>query len=254
MKLIIQLQSSHEHVRCFLIVSIHQPNYLPWSGFFHKIALSDIYVVFDDVQLVRGKSFVIRTKIKTEKGTKWLTVPVKNKSSMLQIAEVKINNELNWKEKHWNSVRHNYAKTLFFSHYQKLFQDILSQKWDNLAEMNISVIKLILKILKIDTKIVRSSNLGIKGSGTDKILDIIESVNANEYLTGEGEGSKKFVLNKEELFSDRGIKLKYQKFKHPVYSQLYGEFVPNLSICDMLFNIGAEKTLQTLNLSDQKSK
>ena len=79
-----------------MIVSIHQPNYLPWAGLIHKIALSDLFVIFDDVQLVRGKSFVVRTKIKTSGGAKWITVPVKEKSHMIPINNVKINNDTNY--------------------------------------------------------------------------------------------------------------------------------------------------------------
>jgi len=232
-----------------MIVSIHQPNYLPWAGFIHKIAISDIYVVFDDVQLVRGKSFGIRTKIKTESGTKWLTVPVKNKSSLLKINQVEINNEINWNEKHWNSLKHNYAKAPFFSDFGQMIHDVLNKKLEKLVELNVSIIKLILRTLEIKTKVVLSSELNVSDTGTEKIIGIVKKLGSDQYLSGQGEGSKRYVSGKEDVFRKHGINLCIQKFEHPVYSQLHGDFIQNLSICDMIFNIGAEKTIQTLNLS-----
>ena len=111
-----------------MIVSCHQPNYLPWPGFFHKILKSDVHVILDTNQLPRGKDFVVRNKIKIDDDFKWLRVGVLEKNKMLPIKEVKINNSINWKEKHWNSISNNYSKAPFFSEYKKQFQQIFSQK------------------------------------------------------------------------------------------------------------------------------
>lgn len=237
-----------------MIVSIHQPNYIPWIGFFHKVANSDIYVVFDDVQLVRGKSFVIRTEIKTEGGGKWLTVPVLDKSKMLKINQVKINNNENWKEKHWNALKSNYSKTLFFNDFSKSFYQIFNKNWDSLVEMNVEIIKMLMKILDIKTKILFSSSLNVELTGIEKILGIIKKVGADEYFSGSGEGSKRYLENQESKFKKEGIELKFQEFQHPKYPQLFGKFIPNLSICDMLFNVGAKQTIQILlNKTEDKN-
>lgn len=235
-----------------MIVSIHQPNYLPWLGYFHKIANSDIFVIFDDVQLSRGKDFVVRNLIKTKGGPKWLRVPVKDKNKMLLINQVKINNELDWSKKHLNSLKSNYQKAPFFITYYEEIEEILSKKNEFLLELNLELIKFFMKILKIDTKIIYSSELNVDTFGTEKILKIIQAVKGDKYLTGEGKGSQRYIEGKDDLFKNEGIKMLHQNFQFPYYSQLYDEFIPNLSICDMLFNIGAEKISTEIN--EQKIK
>ena len=236
-----------------MIISIHQPNYIPWIGYFHKIEHSDIFVIFDDVQLPRGKDFVIRNLIKTEGGSKWLRVPVKNQSKMLPINEIEINNDLDWQSKHLNSLYANYQKTSFFTSYYNEIEKILNQKHQFLLNLNLDLIKLFVKILKIKTKIICSSELNVSDSGTEKILKIIQTLNGNKYITGEGEGSKRYMEGKEMIFQKNNIEIIFQKFKIPKYTQLFDEFIPNLSICDMLFNIGADKTkevIETQNITD----
>ena len=136
-----------------MIVSIHQPNYLPWMGLIQKIFSSDVFVIFDDVQLVRGKNFVTRTQIKTSGGPKWLTVPVHNKNDFLPINQIKINNDISWQDDHWNKIAENYNKTGFFSDYGEVVKNTIYQKWENLTEMNNAIINQILKSLKIKRKI-----------------------------------------------------------------------------------------------------
>ena len=122
-------------------------------GLIQKICSSDVFVVFDDVQLVRGKNFVTRTQIKTSGGPKWLTVPVHNKNDFLPINQIKINNDISWQDDHWNKIAENYNKTGFFSDYGEVVKNTIYQKWENLKEMNNTIIKQILKILKIKRKI-----------------------------------------------------------------------------------------------------
>jgi len=230
-----------------MIVSIHQPNYLPWLGYFHKIANSDIFVIFDDVQLPRGKDFVVRNLIKTEGGPRWLRVPVKDKNKMLSINQIKINNELDWSKKHLNSLKSNYQKAPFFTTYYEGIEEILSKKIEFLLELNLELIKFFMKILKINTKIIYSSELNVDSSGTEKILKIVQASKGDRYLTGEGKGSQRYIVGKDDIFKKKGIKMIYQNFQFPNYPQLFDEFIPNLSICDMLFNIGAEKIGAEIN-------
>lgn len=229
-----------------MIVSIHQPNYLPWLGLFHKILLSDIYVIFDDVQLRRGKSFVLRSLIKTEKNTKWITIPVLGKSKFLLINQVEINSKIPWKEKHWISIENSYRKAEFFRDYSNEIRELVLSNHNNLSQFNVSIIKKILEILDIKIKMVKSSKLNIATSGTQKIIDTVLRVGGTTYLSGEGQGSKRYVIGQEKKFSKNGIKLKIQNFIHPTYSQLFGDFIPNLSIIDLIFNIGIKKTKEKL--------
>lgn len=237
-----------------MIVSIHQPNYLPWTTLINKIALSDVFVVFDDVQLIRGKSYVLRTKIKTIGGSKWITIPVENKSSLLNINQIKINDKVNWREKHCNSLKANYGKSKYFSEFYGLFEEAINMKTNNLLELNVEIIKLILNILKVKTKIILSSELEIKETGTEKILGILKAVNAEKFLSGLGKGSNKYTIGKENMYQKEGIDVIYQKFQTSKYPQLFGEFSSDLSIIDMLFNIGKEKTQEIIMLKKYHHK
>ncbi|RZD46430.1 MAG: hypothetical protein CXT78_04235 [Thaumarchaeota archaeon] len=220
---------------------------LPWTGFFHKILKSDIHVIMDTNQLPRGKDFVVRNRIKTENGSKWLRVTVLEKNKMAQIRNVNINNSTKWKEKHWNSINNNYSKSPYFSEFEDQFKKIFQKEWKNLLELNMEIIFLIMKILRIKTKIIMESELNINTSSTQEILDILDKLNAKKYLTGDGSGSKKILEGNENKFMEKNIEIIYQKFNPPEYSQLYEEFLPNLSICDMLFNIGSKNTRMILD-------
>ena len=216
-------------------IAIHQPNYIPWIGYFDKMAKSDIFVLFDDVQFPRGKEFANRNRIKTPQGALWLTVPVKNKGSILKINEIEINNDIDWNIKHQKTIKTFYTNSPFFHEYEQKFENILLDKWTKLCNLNVELIKLIVSILKIDTKLVFSSELKAEGEGTEKILNILKLLDANEYLTTHGPGAQRYL--DEDIFRKNSIKLLFHDFKHPVYSQLFGEFIPNLSICDLLFNV-----------------
>lgn len=218
------------------IISIHQPNYLPWIGFFNKIAKSDIFVIFDDVQFPRGKTFLNRNKIRIDQGPLWLTVPIKNKSSLLKINEIRINNNIEWNIKHWETIRVNYAKSAFFSNYKKELKEILLKDWVKLCDLNVELIKWVMDILEINTKLIFSSKMTTKCKGIEKILDILKSLNADIYLTGQGKGSQRYI--DQETFEKNNIKLLFQNFQHPIYRQRFPGFEPNMSVIDLIFNMG----------------
>ena len=222
---------------------------MPWAKLIHKIASTDVYVVFDDVQLPRGKSYILRTRIKTQAGEKWLTIPVKNKSSKLIINKILVNDEINWREKHWNSIKNNYQKAPYFDELKGEFENILFYEEANLSRFNIRIIKKILELLKIKTRIEKSSDLKINSHGTEKILKILNKFNANVYLSGTGKGSQRYVIEQKKQFENQKINLKLHEFKLQKYKQRFDPFIPDLSICDMLFNIGIEESKRKLNLN-----
>lgn len=230
-----------------MIVSIHQPNYLPWLGYIHKIAHSDVFVIFDDVQFPRGKDWIFRNRIKTENGPKWLSVPIKNKSQLLNVRDVEINNDVDWTKKHTNAIYSNYHKTEFFNNHFSKIESIINKKSKFLIELNLEIIQKILEILKIDTKIIRSSELNIKETGTMRILKIVQKLNGDTYLTGWGPGSRRYIEGNEEKFLESGITVVRQKISIPEYDQLFQNFIPNLSILDMLFNVDVEQIKQIIN-------
>jgi len=216
------------------IVTIHQPGYLPWLGFFDKMARSDIFVLLDDVQFEKNY-FDNRNKIKTSQGWAWLTVPVKYRFGQ-KLNEVEINNEEKWKEKHYKSLLLNYKKSPHFSDYVSFFQKIYEKKWQKLIDLNIALIKYLAKELGFKTKLIRSSELNCQGEKTERLLNICRKLKTDVYLSG------KFGKNylDEEAFRKNNIKVIYQDFQHPVYPQLYGNFIPELSIVDLIFNCGLD--------------
>ena len=229
-----------------MIVSIHQPNYLPWAGLISKISQSDIFIVFDDIQLPRGKSYILRTKIKTTNGSKWISVPVTNKNEFLEIKNIKINYNVDWQDEHCNRIFENYKESKNFNENFNEIENIIREKWDFLYQLNIELIKIILKKLNIQTKILLSSELNISSGGTEKIIDLVKAVNGTEYISGIGKGSERYTLNHEKQFEDQDIIVKYHKFPEIQYTQINGDFIPNLSIIDMIFNLGNKETYEKL--------
>ena len=220
-----------------MIVSIHQPNYLPWLGYFDKIARSDVFVIFDDVQYPRGKKgfFGNRNQIKTNTGKLWLTVPVIGRSEYKNFNEIGINYN-GWNEKHIKNIENFYRKSSYFNEYYEDIKFHLLKEHKNISDLSSSLIIYFMSVLGINTKLVYSSDFKTEKTGGDKILFILDELGATEYISGTGPGSLRYINEKD--FDDRGIELIWQNYKHPEYSQLNGEFISHLSIIDLLFNNG----------------
>ena len=226
-------------------IAIHQPNYLPWPGFFHKMVNADIFVLLDTVQFTKN-SWINRVKIKDELGRAiWISVPVKEKD-VKQLINEKMINDANWAKMHIKIIEQNYRKTMYFNSYFPQIKNILIKKWDKISDLNITLINEINKILDINTKLIKSSDLMTSGSSTDLLINIIEQLNGDVYLSGIGgknyQDEKKFLQNH--------IELKYQNFIIPNYQQAHGNFISGLSIIDMLFNIGKENTKNIISNED----
>lgn len=215
-----------------MIVAIHQPNYIPWSGFFNKMANSDIFVLLDNVK--HSKSSVThRNKIKSNDNELMLSIPLKNKESLIN--ELLIHDPSTSLKKHWNSIESNYVKSANWNFFSDELKNIYEIKWEQLVDLNISLIQLIKSKLRISCDIVIASELGhIEGEGSLRNLNICKKLNASIYLSGEGARS----YNDEISFLDNQIQIKYNQFEHPIYPQLGKTFILNLSTIDILFNCG----------------
>ena len=218
-----------------MIISIHQPNYIPWIGFFYKLLLSDTYIVFDDVQYPRGKDYANRNQIKTNNGKMWLTASVLGKKDLKPWNQIEINNN-GWKEKHLNNIESFYKKTPYFKSYFLFLKRIYETNHKLLLDFNLDLIIFFLGCLDKIPNIILSSDIKTELTGLDKILYILKDQKATKYISGDGEGSRRYI--DEQLFKDNNIELIWQNYKHPTYKQLYGEFIPYLSILDLLFNEG----------------
>ena len=216
------------------VVAIHQPNYLPWLGYFHKIYCSDTFVFLDSVQFPKGQ-LVNKNRIKTANGELLLTVPVLTKKRFGQnINEVRIDNHINWRKKHWKSILLNYKNALFFQDHSKFFETVYERNWSILSDLNIYLIENITKLMGMKCEFARSSEMDVSGEGTELIINICKAVGGNTYLSGTG--AREYM--KEAMLTENGLNLRYQEFKHPRYRQLFGDFLPNISIIDLMFNEG----------------
>lgn len=215
-------------------IAIHQPNYLPWIGYFDKLDQVDKFVILDTA--THSKSgYINRTKIKTPQGNLVLTVPLKNKE--IPINELKIQNNAKWYVSHWKAIEANYKKCPYWSTYKDGFEKIYQSSWENIAPLNIALIRHITSLLAIKTQIILESDLQMDfGSKNARNVNIVSHLGGDVYLSGIGAR----VYNDESAFNDHDIKLIYQDFQHPVYPQRWGNFEPYLSIIDMLFNCGPE--------------
>jgi hypothetical protein len=221
-------------------VAIHQPNFMPWLGYFHKMSLVDIFVLLDDVQVPTGKSFATRVLIKTNTGELWVSVPTQHKSDKNDFNGVQVLNS-NWKNKSLKTIRLAYQKAPHFKTYSEAFEEAFLRASTTLFELNYSLLVFLKESLELKTEFVRSSELGVGEdvSGADKIMATLKAVSATTYVSGAGSGSKRYI--NEEDFKAEGINLVWQKFSSQPYSQLHGEFIPTLSALDYLFNCGPLK-------------
>lgn len=215
-------------------VAIHQPNYLPWIGFFDKLDQVDKFVLLDKANHSKN-GFLNRSKIKTPQGGFQLTVPLKNKG--IPINQIQIADNSNWQVNHWKSIEANYKKCPYWSDYKSGFKQLYQRKWEKIASINIALIKHIIALLTITTELLIESDFQIDfGSGNTRNVNITSHLKGEIYLSGTGAR----VYNDNREFNDHQIKLVYQDFRHPMYPQRWENFQPNLSIIDMLFNCGPE--------------
>jgi len=217
-------------------IAVVQPLYLPWIGYFDLIKQSDIFVFFDHIQFER-RSWQNRNRIKTPHGSKWLSIPIETKGRLHQlILETRIKNDLGWAEKHRKSIVYNYRSSRNFAKYSSVFEKVYTKRWDYLADLNIFLIRLIAEKLDIRSQYIKSSELNVEGAKTELLVNICKTLGADEYLSGPA--AKNYI--QPELFEKNKITLTYHEFPHPVYPQLNGEFIPYLSVIDLLLNCGED--------------
>ena len=223
-----------------MVLSILQPSFIPWIGYFDIIRKSDFVIFLDHVQFNK-RSWQQRNSIKTSNGSLFLTVPVLTKSKFHQkINEVKIDNTKNFIESHLKSIHQNYSKTKYFDKYFNKIQDIYEKKEEFLIDLNMNLILMILEeIFAYKLKFEFSSRLNINSKKSNLILDICKCYKTKKYLSAKG--SENYL--KKNDFKKENIDLVFNEFIHPTYNQLSGKFIKNLSIIDLLFNCGLESKI-----------
>lgn len=220
------------------VVTIHQPDFIPWLGFFDRMARSDHFIVLDDVQFIR-RGWHNRDKIKTPNGAAWLAVPVKQRGKYHQlIKDVEVDNDQNWRKKHLHALKMAYSRAKNFAPCFDRIQEIYSGKQRFMIDINMELLRYMASEFGITTKVSFSSHIEVEDSASLKLVNLMKAVKGTVYLTGTG--AKDYL--DEAAFSRKGITVKWQEFSHPVYKQLHGEFIPMLSAMDFIFN--CEKNLE----------
>jgi hypothetical protein len=222
-----------------MIVSIHQPQYMPYIGYIYKILKSDVFVFLDDAQYKKNE-WQNRNRIKGPNGLVWITVPVSFNFGD-KINEVKIVED-GWQKKHLNSIKSAYSKSNYFKDFFPYIENLLSKKYENLSVLNIKCVEMILDYLGVKKEIVISSTLNIDKTKTERLVEIVKKLNGDTYLSGDGA----YSYLDEEIFEESRINLLYLNYKPVRYNQLWGDFIENLSVIDLIFNEGRENTLRIL--------
>lgn len=218
-----------------MIVTIHQPEHLPWLGYFHKMRRADVFVLLDNVQY-RKNYFQNRNRILGANGPFWLTVPVQLKGHLQsEIRDIEVDNSQRWAGKYWKSLLLNYGKHPYFRDYAPALESLFNREWNYLWELNLAIIDVFRAALKIETSLLRASELPVSGRSTDLLFGICQNLGATTYLSGP---SGRNYLD-ETVFLNGGVKVEYHQFSHPVYKQ-HGrtDFESHLSTIDCLANLG----------------
>jgi hypothetical protein len=216
-----------------VIVSIHQPAYLPWLGYFEKIARADLFIWLDNVQFQKN-SFQNRNRILTKDGPAWLTVPVRTSGALYEtpLKDVEIDNSKNWRAKHLASIRMNYGKAPRFGDRFPALSRFYEREWHTLDQLCWEMMDYFSTLLGVTTPIRRASDMDADGAKSDLVLDLCRKAGATTYLSG--------ALGRDYLdlpsFSAAGIAVEFQDYQHPVYRQAYPGFTPNLAVIDLIMN------------------
>lgn len=218
-----------------MVLTAHQPTYLPWLGTFHKILLADKFCFFDIAQYQK-KEWDNRNKIYTHNGAQWLSVPVKSSNHFSKtVGTIEINNETLWAQKQYKTIFLNYKNHPYFELHKPFLEEMyLNTQWERLVDLNVFFYKYVLKLLQKDIPLVMASDYDFQGQKSDLVLDMCKKLGASTYIFG-GEGEN---YADKKSFEDAGIKLVFQEYNHPVYKQYRNknEFISHLSILDLMMN------------------
>jgi hypothetical protein len=218
-----------------MIVSAYQPYFAPFSGFFSKALRSDTLVLMDAVQFPRGSSWLTRNRFKNDQGTLRITVPVWKKGLGYQkINEVRICHDRQWEKKCLASLKTAYAKAPFFEEHLNFLEDVFSEHFERLIDLNLKLIRYLMDQLQVSVEILLLSKLDIEAREPRLSVDVCRKLGATHFLAQSRAGR---YLD-QGIFQTAGVRLIFFNPRHLIYPQLWGSFLPNLSAFDMLFNCG----------------
>lgn len=227
-------------------VVISQPMFFPWVGLFEQIRLADVYVHYDDAQFSKG-GFSNRVQLKTSHGSRWLTVPLQDLHLGQAINEVRLQAKQRWQPAHLALLEQAYRRAPHRDAMLALVKDVYALDAKSLSDIATRSIHAVCHYfgLEMGRRFLRSSDLGIPGAGSRRVLDVVKSVGGDTYITGHG---ARHYLD-HEMFEDAGVQVRYMSYLKTPYPQLHGDFTPFVSILDLVANVGADG----LNVIDSPS-
>lgn len=228
-------------------VVIHQPDFLPWLGFFHRLLKADLFIALDHVQFVSGtaRSWMHRDRIKTPAGPRWLSLSVQKAPLGTPIRDILLSPDPAWRTNNLNLLRESYRKAPYFDEVFPQLQRLYASNYTRLVDITLDAIGLICVMLDIRIERTLSSEMSPGGSSNEMLVALLRRSGATRYLSGTG--ARDYF--DAAPFARAEIEVIWQDFTHPVYPQLHGGFEPMLSAIDMLFNCGAERSRELLRSS-----
>jgi len=217
-----------------MLVTIHQPQFLPWLGYLDKIDQADAFIMLDTVQFKKNE-WQNRNRIRTAKGWQWLTVPVLQHFGQ-RIDEVLINPTAAWKAQHLRALDMHYARAPYRNRYLAQLRELYAAPWNKLSDLNEATVQWLLEAYGITTPVHRAADYAARDEPTDRLIDLCRAVGATQYLAGPG--AEHYMDTPR--FESSGVRLNLQVFHHPIYRQVYEPFEPNLSALDLLLMQGPE--------------
>ena len=217
-------------------VVISQPMYFPWVGLLEQVRLADVFVHYDDVQFVKG--FYNRVQVKTDRGAKWITVPLKDRHRGQKINEVKIDDSQDWRKRHYDILRQAYREAPYKDEMLSIVDEVFGIRAKSLVDISKASVMALVKYFELDKgcEFLGSSQLGVPGKSNQRLRDIVLHVGGHVYITGHG--AKNYL--DYELFERSGIEVRYMKYECKKYPQLYGPFTPYVTALDLVANFGKQ--------------
>lgn len=224
-------------------VVVHQPDFMPYLGFFHRLLHADTYVVFDNVQFVSSsRGWTNRDKIKVRGGWKWITVGTQKAPRDARINQIMLFEDNGWRKTHMNLFYENYRHADYYNEIQPYLEELYSFQCHRMMDFNLRSIHMLMELLDIRIETLFASDLHPEGKSNGLIIDIMNKIGSKTYLSGSGARD----YHDQSLYDAAGITVIWQDFVHPIYKQQFGEFIPYLSSIDLLFNCGIEQSRRVI--------
>lgn len=226
------------------LVVIHQPDFLPYLGFFHRLLLADLYIVLEQAQFVRGTkdSWTARDKIKTQHGERWITLPVQKAPLGTPICKIRLKQDVDWSRQHMAIYYENYRHAPYYRHILPHLETLYQDPPELLWEFNMRSIEMLAKLLDVERPILYSGRMNPEGKNNHLVADLVKKAGSHRYLSGTGARA----YYDSAVYEQAGIEVVWQSFVHPVYPQQFEGFIPFLSTIDALMNCGIDETRRLL--------